>query len=96
MVVMKLDVKLSSANRSSRQLLPTPAGAGRRREGWSFSSQEAWQRPARPQRPPPPSPHTPDAYEQEFDKVVIVLAFGHIFDGDSDGLRAALLAGALA
>lgn len=29
MVVMKLDVKLSSAKRSSRQLLPTPAAAGR-------------------------------------------------------------------
>ena len=49
-----------------------------------------------PPPPPPPSALTAVAYEQEFDKVVIVLAFGHIFDGDSDGLRAALLAGALA
>jgi hypothetical protein len=67
-VVMKLDVKLSSAKRSSRQLFPTPAHKG---TGLFEQKQvpAAWIT-----RLSSSSGLTAVAYEQQLDEVVIVLS----------------------
>jgi hypothetical protein len=72
MVVMKLEVKLSSAKRSSRQLLPTPAEAG---PAAAVRSARPGHPPGSLQRPLPVLTAVSD--EQQLYEVVIVLPLRH-------------------